>query len=137
YDGVVSCDAKGEAIVVLPAWFEPLNDGLRYQLTPLGRSAPDLHVAAEVADGRFKIAGGAPGLRVSWLLTGVRRDAWARSNPLAVEEAKAAVDRGYFLHPEAYGLPVDQGIHREVYERAAKEPLRPRLFNDAAKGQQA
>lgn len=116
YDGIVSCDDSGEAIVDLPDWFEPLNDELRYQLTPIGRPAPDLHVSAKVTNGSFKIAGGAVGLQVSWQLTGVRQDAWAKSYPIAIEEDKAPGDQGYFLHPEVHGHTIHQGIHRAYYE---------------------
>src|SRR4029079_2021788 len=74
YDGVVVLDADGEATVELPDWFDALNRDFRYQLTAMGEAAPGLYVAAEVADNHFGIAGGAPGMKVSWQLTGVRQD---------------------------------------------------------------
>lgn len=88
YDGVVTLDGRGQARVKLPRWFEALNGQLRYQLTPLGSPAPDLHVAQEVKNGSFVIAGGRRGQRVCWQVTGVRRDAWAEANPLKVEQPK-------------------------------------------------
>lgn len=66
-------------VVELPAWFEALNGDYRYQLTPIGDAAP-LYVAAEVADNGFRIAGGRAGLKLSWQVTGVRRDAYAMAN---------------------------------------------------------
>ncbi len=105
YDGVAVCDAQGNAVVSLPAWFAPLNTELRYQLTAIGAAAPNLHVAEKVAGGRFKIGGGAAGLEVCWLVTGLRHVAWAKARPLHVEEEKAPAHRGTYLHPEAHGQP--------------------------------
>jgi hypothetical protein len=108
YDGVVVLDDSGAAEVELPGWFEALNDRIRYQLTPIGGSAPDLHVAAKVHDGRFRIAGGRRGQEVSWQVTGVRRDAYAVANPLVVEEEKSHQEQGTYLHPEAHGEPAER-----------------------------
>jgi hypothetical protein len=88
YDGVVTLDARGEAVVQLPAWFSALNKDFRYQLTPVGAPAPNLHVASEIADNRFAIAGGAARMKVSWMVSGVRQDEWARTHPMQVEEPK-------------------------------------------------
>lgn len=104
YDGVVVLDANGEAEVDLPAWFEALNGDFRYQLTCIGGVAP-VYIAEEVSDGRFRIAGGTPGLKVSWLVTGVRRDAYAVAHPLTVEADKTAKERGRYLHPVEMGVP--------------------------------
>lgn len=89
YRGTVILDRDGRATVVLPRWFEALNRDVGYQLTPVGGAAPALHVAKEIDGGRFEIAGGTPGLKVCWLVTGVRDDAYAREHPLVVEPAKA------------------------------------------------
>ncbi len=94
HGGNVVLDGKGEARVTLPDWFEALNGDVRYQLTAVGAPAPDLHVAAEVAGNRFRIAGGRPGLKVSWQVTGVRRDPCAESHPLRVEVPKPEAARG-------------------------------------------
>ena len=103
YDGVAGLNRKGEATIRLPRWFKSLNTEFRYQLTPLGGPAPDLHVAEEIHDNRFRIAGGRAGLKVSWQVTAVRRDAWARRNPLAVETRKPKEERGHYLQPSAHG----------------------------------
>ena len=60
YDGVAQLDSDGRAEVVLPDWFEALNENFRYQLTPIGASAPDLHIADELHDGRFSSPVGDP-----------------------------------------------------------------------------
>jgi trimeric autotransporter adhesin len=102
YSGNIVLDDNGEAVVNLPAWAEAVNGDFRYQLTCVGRSAP-VYVAAEVADNQFSIAGGAAGMKVSWQLTGIRKDAWAMAHPLVVEQDKSAGERGYFRHPELFG----------------------------------
>lgn len=105
YNGNAVLGPDGAAEVMLPPYFEALNRDLRYQLTAIGGPAPDLHVAEEVRDGRFRIAGGSPGQKVSWQVTGVRHDPWAEANRIVVERDKAPEDRGTYLHPELYGQP--------------------------------
>ena len=98
YDGVVELDKNGAATVDLPEWFEALNRDFRYQLTPMGASAPDLYISSEITDGRFTIAGGIPGQRVSWQVTGIRKDPWAEDNRIPVEHDKPAGERGDTLY---------------------------------------
>jgi hypothetical protein len=43
------------------------------------------------------------GRKVSWQVTGVRQDVWANKNRIQVEEAKSERERGFYLHPEAFG----------------------------------
>src|SRR5262249_17059966 len=88
YDGVVKLDSGGEAIIELPEWFGVLNRDFRYLLTPIGAPAPTLHIAEEIDGNRFKIGGGAPGMKVSWQVTGIRQDAWANAHRIRVEENK-------------------------------------------------
>ena len=93
YDGTVVLDRDGEATVALPAYVSKLNSDFRYQLTCIGRHAP-VYVSSEVRKGRFRIAGGRAGLKVSWQVTGVRRDDYARAHPVEVEIAKTGDERG-------------------------------------------
>ena len=110
YNGVVQLDATGAAWVNLPDYFEGLNRDFRYQLTAIGAPGPNLYIAQEIAGNRFLIEGGKPRAKVSWQVTGVRCDAYANAHRVPVEEDKAANERGYFLHPDAYGLPPSKGI---------------------------
>jgi hypothetical protein len=110
YDGVVTLDADGTAWVELPEWFEAVNKDFRYQLTPIGAPAPDLYIAREIEGNRFRIAGGQPGLKVSWQVTGIRHDAYAEAHPLAVEEAKPPEEQGTYLHPTEQGKPWTEGV---------------------------
>jgi hypothetical protein len=109
YNGNVLLDENGEAVVELPEYFEALNCDFRYQLTCIGGFAP-IYIAEKISDHRFKIAGGKRGMEVSWQVTGIRQDAYAKANRIVVEEDKSAEDRGYYLHPTAYGLPEEKGI---------------------------
>lgn len=93
YDGTVVLDEAGEAEVRLPSYFTALNRDPRYQLTCVGGHAP-VYVADRVRDGRFRIAGGRPGLEVSWQVTGVRRDDYAERHRIVVEEDKPEALRG-------------------------------------------
>jgi hypothetical protein len=110
YDGVAYLDEDGSAWVDLPEWFEALNGDFRYQLTAVGGSAPELHVAEEITDNRFRIAGGQGGMKVCWQVTGTRKDAWAAANPFEVEQEKPQEERGRYLQPELYGAPQEQRV---------------------------
>jgi hypothetical protein len=110
YNGNVLLDGRGEATVELPEWFSALNRDYRYQLTALGSPAPNLHVADKIAGNGFRIAGGAPGVEVSWQVTGIRQDPYAEAHRIPVEEMKPATQRGLYIHPELYGLPPERGI---------------------------
>jgi len=105
YTGNAVLDPAGEAVIALPKWFEAVNADFRYQLTAVGAPAPNLHVAQEIANHQFTIGGGSPGMKVSWQVTGVRHDAYAKTHPLVVEVKKSATERGHYLHPDAYGVP--------------------------------
>lgn len=109
YNGNVVLDKNGEAIVKLPEYFEALNQDFRYQLTCIGGFAP-VYVAEEISENQFKIGGGKRGIKVSWQVTGIRHDAYAKANRIVVEEDKAVEARGYYLHPEVYGYGKEKSI---------------------------
>jgi len=110
YDGVVTLGADGTAWVQLPDWFEALNQDFRYQLTPIGAPGPNLYIAQEIADNRFQIAGGEPGMKVSWQVTGSRHDAYAEAHRIPVEEEKPPEERGTYLNPLEHGQPESTGL---------------------------
>lgn len=87
YDGVATADDNGEATIELPAYFEALNGDFRYQATAMG-APTTLFVKSELNAGRFTLAGAAPGQRLCWQVTGIRKDAWALANPMKVERKK-------------------------------------------------
>jgi trimeric autotransporter adhesin len=129
YDGMVTLDGSGTAVVELPGWFEAVNDDFRYQLTAIGAASPGLYIAQKISANQFTIAGGTPGAEVSWQVTGVRHDPYAKANPLVVEQAKPARERGSYIHPELYGAPEEKGVEwvrnpdwmKQIKEMRAKQ----------------
>ena len=122
YDGIARLDEDGATWVELPEWFEALNGDFRYQLTPVGGSAPGLHVAEEVSENRFKIAGGEEGMKVCWQLTGTRKDPWAAEHPFVVELEKPEEERGRYLDPSLYDAPEEQRVMIGPIAEAQRPP---------------
>lgn len=120
YDGEVVLDEAGRAEITLPDWFEALNERFRYQLTPLGRPAPDLHISRKLSDNRFAIAGGEPGTEVCWQVTGIRHDAYALANPLVVESDKEGEEYGRYRHPEEHGASSDLAVDHVMASRSGR-----------------
>ena len=146
YDGVVALDNKGKAEIELQDWFGILNKDFRYQLTAIGAPGPNLYIAEEIPDmattttntkyssskrsssnknnnSSFRIAGGASGMKVSWQVTGIRKDPWANANRIEVEEDKPAKERGYYLHPGLYGQAEEKGISHLLFPEEKQELL--------------
>jgi hypothetical protein len=111
YRGRAMLDEEGVAWIDLPDYFEAINRDPLYHLTAIGGAMPNLHIAREVEDNRFLIAGGAPGKSVSWRVEAVRNDLHARTHGAPVEIEKPEIDRGRYLTPELYGKPRELGIH--------------------------
>jgi hypothetical protein len=134
YDGVAVLDAGGKATVKLPDWFQALNGEFRYQLTCIGGYAP-VYVASEVNNNQFEIAGGTPGLKISWQITGVRQDKFAQANRLQIEQEKLPTEKGRYLHPAVYGFGEEQSItydpERTPQDRAKQKVLRDNLAKAA------
>ena len=123
YDGVAVLDANGAAVVELPAYFQALNQDFRYQLTCIGGFAP-IYIDKEIENNRFSIAGGKPGMKVSWQVTGVRHDAYAQQNRSPVEQDKPAAERGTYLYPSAYGQPETLGVNYARPGRATAQQVK-------------
>jgi hypothetical protein len=137
YDGVVSLDQDGEAVVEMPEWFGTLNRDFRYLLTAVGAPMPGLYIAEEITNNRFKISGGMAGMKVSWQVTGIRQDAWANKNRIKVEEDKSELERGHYLHPEAFGKAEERSVEwaknpelmREIKQRRQEAEQRRQPHN--------
>jgi len=130
YNGVVVLNAKGEASVDLPDYFQALNSDFRYQLTAIGAPGPNLYIAEEISGNQFKIAGGKPGAKVSWQVTGVRQDAYAKAHRIKVEEDKPEQQKGHYLHPELFGATEKEAIGATNLP-AMRAPLAPTDTNAA------
>jgi hypothetical protein len=144
YDGVVVLDRKGKAEIELPDWFGALNKDFRYQLTAIGAPGPNLYTAEEISEANtkysskssnknnnssFSIAGGTSGMKVSWQVTGIRKDPWANANRIEVEQDKPAKERGYYLHPDVYGQPEDKGISHLLFPKDKREEVLARAIH--------
>jgi hypothetical protein len=127
YTGNVTTDAQGEATVQMPDWFEVENGDFRYQLTVIGQFAQAI-VARKIANNQFAIRTSAPNVEVSWQVTGVRQDAYAKAHPLVVEQEKETRLRGFYIHPELYGAPAEKQIewarHPEMMRQAKERKQR-------------
>ena len=116
YDGNVTTDDKGEAVVVLPDYFEALNRDFRYQLTVVGRFAQAI-ISQQVKDNRFTIKTDKPNVTVSWQVTGIRQDPYANAHRTPVEQDKPADEQGKYLHPTEWGQPESLGVDYEQQQR--------------------
>jgi hypothetical protein len=120
YTGNVITDAQGEATVQLPDWFEVLNTDFRYQLSVIGQFAQAI-VASEIQNHQFQIRTNAPSVKVSWQVTGVRQDAYAKMHPLVVEQEKEARVKGFYIHPDLYGQPEEKQIEWARHPQVMKK----------------
>jgi len=116
YHGNVILGYNGIAEVVLPDWTEEINKDYRYQLTAIGAPGPNLYISKKISNNVFVIAGGSEGMEVSWQVTGIRNDNYAKKNPLVLEKEKNADEKGYYLHPDVYGKSKEMGIENHIQE---------------------
>jgi hypothetical protein len=109
YNGNITTDAKGDATVTLPGYVEALNKDFRYQLTVIGTFAQAI-VSTEMQKNSFTIKTDKPNVKVSWQVTGLRKDPYAEKNQVQVEQDKSAQERGYYRHPGLYGQPDSKSV---------------------------
>jgi len=100
YDGNVVTDNLGNATVQLPDYFESLNIEFRYQLTVIGQFAQAI-ISEEISENTFKIKTDKPNVKVSWQVTGVRNDTYAKDKRIIPEVYKEPAMKGrLFYKPE-------------------------------------
>lgn len=104
YNGNVTTDANGEAVVILPSYFSALNKDFKYQLTCIGQFAQAIILEEIGENNQFKIKTDKPNVKVSWQVSGVRQDAAANMYRIQPEVEKPASEKGFYLMPEAYGF---------------------------------
>ena len=97
YNGNITTNQEGKAIVQLPDYFEALNKDYRYQLTVMGTFAQAI-VAEEINNNSFAIMTDKPNIKVSWQVTGIRDDAYARENRIPVEVDKKEHEKGRLIY---------------------------------------
>jgi hypothetical protein len=125
YNGNCTTDANGDATVKLPGYFEAENKDFRYQLTVMGQFAQAI-VLEKITGNAFKVKTDKPNVEVSWQVTGVRNDAWARANRVVPEVDKQGNDKGKYLFPALYGQPESAGTSYSMQHT-------PRPTTDASK----
>jgi hypothetical protein len=109
YDGIVTTDANGNAVVNMPDWFQALNIDFRYQLTCFNEFAQAI-VFKEMAGDQFSIKTDKPNIKVSWQVTGTRNDPYAKENRLPVEKLKTDHEKGKYIYPKGYGQGKDKAV---------------------------
>jgi hypothetical protein len=120
HDGNVTTDARGEALVQLPDYFEAANRDFRYQLTIIGTFAQAI-VASEIKENRFLIKTSEPNVKVSWQVTGIRQDAFANAHRIEVEAEKPSDERGFYLHAAEHGQPADRDINSSRHSELMRQ----------------
>ncbi|MCC6463070.1 MAG: hypothetical protein IT260_21550 [Saprospiraceae bacterium] len=119
YNGNIITDNSGLATVELPDYFMKLNRDFRYQLTVIGAFAQAI-IKEKVSNNRFVIETSVPNIEVSWQITGIRQDPYANQNRIPNSVDKTPEEKGYYLHPKAYGLSEKQGIQYQLKAPNAK-----------------
>lgn len=114
YNGIITTNAQGDAEVQLPQYFEALNKDFRYQLTCIGKFAQVI-VSHEISENKFSIKSDTPNVKVSWQVTGIRKDPWAIANPILPETEKSKVEKGKYLNPDVYNKTDKKSIHYLEY----------------------
>ena len=132
YNGNIITDAQGFATVTLPDYFMTLNKDFRYQLTVIGTFAQAI-VKEKISNNRFVIQTNQPNVEVSWQVTGIRQDKFAEKNRIVPEVDKAPEDRGYYLHPELYDMPISKRVgnsSRKTSERSPRTKITTESVSD-------
>ncbi|MCH7690109.1 MAG: hypothetical protein IIA17_03575, partial [candidate division Zixibacteria bacterium] len=132
YNGNVTTDGNGDAVVTLPDYFDALNKDFRYQLTVIGQFAQVI-VSQKISGNQFSIRTDIPNVEVSWQVTGVRKDAYAEAHRIKVEPDKPIAEKGLYLHPVELGLSETKQLHYEMHKNAELE--RERVENESIRGQ--
>ncbi len=127
YNGNVTTDANGVATVELPEYFGVLNNDFRYQLTPIGVFAQAI-ISEEVHNNKFKIKTSMPDVKVSWQVTGIRQDNYAKDNRIEVEVEKTGWDKGKLRYNPNRSKPYTEGLqnHWERHEEKRNRSDNPK-----------
>jgi hypothetical protein len=123
YNGNITTDANGNATIILPDYFMALNQDFKYQLTVIDNSADFVmaKITEELSNNKFTIKSSKANVKVSWQITGVRKDATANANRIVVEEDKPATLKGKYFDAAAFGLSAEYGM--DSFVNKTKENL--------------
>lgn len=130
YRGTEIFDGSGRAVVNLPNYYDAININPSYQLTPVGAAMPNLYIEQEVTNGRFIVAGGVPGKKVSWQLTAERNDPYMQKYPQKrIMETDKGNDRGKYLMPELYGKSRESSL--SINKSVTTDPALRKKYSEA------
>jgi len=87
YNGNIKTGEDSTAVVELPEYFGALNMDFRYQLTSIGTFAQAI-VLEEIDKNKFVIKTDKANVKVSWQVTGIRKDDYANDHRVEVEVDK-------------------------------------------------
>ena len=59
-------------------------------------------------------------MKVSWQVTGIRKDPWADANRNQVEEDKPDKEKGHYMYPDLYDQPEEKGISNLLFAEYKK-----------------
>lgn len=123
YRGNILLNENGEATVEMPDYYDAININPSYHLTPVGGYA-QLYIKEELANGKFVIAGGNPGMKVSWTIYAERNDPYFQQFPdkRTVEYEKREGQKGLYFIPSLYGAPNDLKILPTENDERANQP---------------
>jgi hypothetical protein len=114
YNGNIITDENGYAIVNLPTYFSALNKDFKYQLTTIGSFAQAM-VSKEISNNQFEIRTTEGNVKLSWQITGVRKDAFAEAHRVIVEQEKEPELKGYYLHADELKKPKSKSIEQKTH----------------------
>ena len=136
YSGNVVTDAHGYAVVRLPNYFEAINRDYRYQLTVIDASDDFVlaKVVQEIQNNQFVIRTSKPNVKVSWRVEAIRNDLWVQRYGYVTELEKPQWNQGKYLHPELYGLPIEQGIGHIPEDEETVPTPHPALLSNSTGG---
>ncbi|MGR3808995.1 hypothetical protein [Jiulongibacter sp. NS-SX5] len=97
YNGNITTGIDSLALVLLPSYFESLNMDFRYQLTVIGQFAQAI-IFETISGNSFTIKTDKPNVQVSWMVTGIRKDAYANDHRVVPEQVKPINEIGTRLY---------------------------------------
>ena len=103
--------------------FQDTDSGLGYGVE--GTSTKRIGVIGKSSAGPG-VLGESQESKVSWQVTGIRHDPWAKANRIQVEEKKTGPERGRYRHPEALGRPEELSVQWARDPDLLRELLRRR-----------
>ena len=56
-------------------------------------------------------------MKISWQITGIRKDAFAERTKMTTESYKPVEERGKYMHPEAFGYGIEKSVNEKHHLR--------------------